>query len=405
MVKILHKWLFFLLLAGFANLLNAQNTDEQKPVDSIPEYEKLYKKAVTFIDSGKYKEAIPMLKKVLKDNKEFYMAHTKLAFILMKQKEYKEAEEEIEKSEMAFAHMKPKEYEDYKESVKKFEKLKKTPSASKEAKEEAQNALKTIPLDFETQKIKGIIFFLNNKFTESKPVIDTAVGIAKIEKIDDAELLYYRAQLMFKGKSYKSALETCESALEIKPKYIEVYMLKAEIRFANKEWNYAIKELNDAIKMMPAEKPDYTAYKLRAKAKFEVKDFKGAVTDWNVYIDGVPGEEEALISRGAAKINVNDNSGAIADLDEAIKINKKNAVSWCYRGVAKGGNKSFTEGLKDLDEAIKLKFDYGAAYVNRAAIKMALKQKEEACKDLQKADSLGDNMAFKLIEQYCKGAK
>jgi tetratricopeptide (TPR) repeat protein len=344
-------------------MLNAQVTEELQEKDTVPEYQKLYKKAVTFIDSGKYKESLPVLKKVLKENKEFYMAHTKMAYAHMKLKDYKEAEKAIQKSEAI------------------------------------------MPLDFETQKIKGINFYLNNKYRESKSAIDTAIGIARDDKIDDAELFYYRAQLMFKGKSYKSALEACESAVEIKPKYIEAILLKAEIRFASKEWNYAIKELNDAIKLMPADKPDYSAYKLRAKCKFEVKDFKGAVTDWNVYIDGVPGEEEALISRGAAKININDNSGAIADLDEAIKINKKNPVSYCYRGVAKGGNKSFTEGLKDLDEAIKLKFDYGAAYVNRAAIKMALKQKEEACKDLQKADSLGDNMAYKLIEQYCKGVK
>lgn len=361
MVKNVHKWLFFLILLVSCHLLKSQEKDGETPVDTVPEYLKLYKKAVTFIDSGKYKDALPVLKKVARENKEFYMAHTKMAYIYLKQKEYKEVEKAVKKSEII------------------------------------------MPLDFETQKIKGISYFLDNKLKESKSALDTAAMIAREDKIDDAELLYYRAQLMVKGKSYKTALEACESALEIKPKYLEVVMLKAEIRFTQKEYNYAIKELNEAIKIMPADKPDYNAYKLRAKTRFELKDFKGAVNDWNVYIEGIPGEEEALISRAASLININDNSKAIADLDEAIKINKKNPVSYCYRGVAKGGNKSYTEGLKDLDYAIKLKFDYGAAYVNRAAIKMALKQKEEACKDLQKADSLGDNMAFKLIEQYCKG--
>lgn len=360
MAKKAHKWLFLLILLTSVQFLKSQETDPEAKVDTVPEYQKLYNKALTFIDSGQYKEAIPVLKKVLKENKEFFMAHTKMAYIYMKQKDYKEVQKAVKKSEMIY------------------------------------------PLDYETQKIKGISYFLDNNFTESKSALDTAAMLMKETKIDDAELLYYRAQLMFKGKSYKPALETCESALELKPKYLEVYQLKAEIRFTNKEYNYAIKEINEAIKLMPAEKPDYSAYKLRAKCKFEMKDFRGAVNDWNIYIDGVPGEEEALISRAASLININDNSKAIADLDEAIKINKKNPVSYCYRGVAKGGNKVYTEALKDLDYAIKLKFDYGAAYVNRAAIKMALKQKEEACKDLQKADSLGDTMAVKLIEQYCK---
>ena len=94
--------------------------------------------------------------------------------------------------------------------------------------------------------------------------------------------------------------------------------------------------------------------------------------------------------------------GAIVDLDEAIKLNDKNPVSYNYRGVAKGESKQFVEGLKDLDYAIKLKYNYGEAFVNRAAIKFASKDKNGACEDLNKADSLGDEMAIKLIETYCK---
>ena len=60
------------------------------------------------------------------------------------------------------------------------------------------------------------------------------------------------------------------------------------------------------------------------------------------------------------------------------------------------------EALKDLDYSIKLKFDYPTAYVNRAAIKMASKDKRGACEDLGKADGLGDEMAVRLYDQYCK---
>lgn len=363
LVKALYKWFFALIFLGISANLNAQEDPQKKTADTIPEYQKLYTKALKLIDSAKYKEATPLLKKAVKEKKDFYPAFNKMAYILVKQENYKDAEKELEKAE------------------------------------------KIMPLDFETQKLKGIIYYKTNKFKECKMAIDTAMSIAKDDKIDDAELYYYQALLMFKGKSYKTALASCESAIDIKANYIEAMILKGEIRFAMKDYNYAIKELSDAIKVMSAEKPDYSAYKLRAKAKFEVADYKGAVTDWNVYIDGNANEEDALIARAAAKINSNDNSGAIADLDEAIKLNGKNPVSYCYRGVAKGGNKSYVEALKDLDYAIKLKFDYGAAYVNRAAIKMASKDKHGACADLQKADSLGDNMAFKLIEQYCKGGK
>lgn len=352
----IHKWLIF-SLTFLSFCLKGQ---EEEPKDTVPEYQKMYVKACKLLDSSKYKEALPIFKKVTKLKPEYWQAFNKMAYIKIQQKEYKDAEKDLIKSELL------------------------------------------LPQNFETLKLKGINFYLNNKYKESKGAIDTAIIIAVEDKIDDAELYYYQAQLMFKGKSYKTAIGACESAIEINKKYIEAYVLKGEVRFTMKDYNYAIKELSEGIKLMKPEKIDYKAYKLRAKSKFEVKDFKGAVTDWSVYIDANPNEEEALVARGAAKINTNDNTGAIADLDEAIKINAKNPVSYCYRGVAKGGNKNNTEALKDLDYAIKLKFDYAAAYVNRAAIKMASKDKHGACDDLKKADGLGDELALKLSEQYCK---
>lgn len=351
-----YKWFLF----GFIWCFLVPGKAQELKKDSIASHEVLYNKAKKLIDSAQYEAAIPLLKKAIKEKPVYWEAMNKMAFAKIKLKDYKEALKDLEKAE------------------------------------------KIAPLNYESLKLKGIAFYLSDKFKEAKTALDTAIYVLNDEKIDDAEIFYYRALLMFKGKSYKAALETCESALDFKPNYIEAMLLKGEIRFAKKEYNYAIKELNEAIKLMDETNKNYSAYKLRAKSKFEIGDYKGAVADWDAYIDGMPAEEEALISRGAAKINKNDNSGAINDLDQAIKMNPKNPVSYCYRGVAKGGNKQYVEALKDLDYSIKLKFDYPAAYVNRAAIKMASKDKRGACEDLGKADGLGDEMAVKLYEQYCR---
>jgi tetratricopeptide (TPR) repeat protein len=357
MRAIFYKWLIIVVIWYCSPAIYAQKKASE---DTIPKHEIFYNKGLALLDSMEYKEAITFFKKTVKAKPDHWEAYNKMALARIKLKDHKGAEKELEKAE------------------------------------------KIAPFLYETYKLKGINYYLNEQFKEAKASIDTAVYIATEEKIEDAELFYYRAQLMFKGKSYKSALDACESAIEFDPKFNEVRVLKGEIRFTMKDYNYAIRELDEAIKQMDPLKTDYRAYKLRAKSKFEVGDYKGAIKDWNVYIDAVPKEEEALVSRAAAKININDNTGAISDLDEAIKLNGKNAVSYCYRGVAKGGNKSYVEALKDLDYSIKLKFDYPAAYVNRAAIKMASKDKRGACDDLAKADGLGDEMALRLIEQYCK---
>jgi tetratricopeptide (TPR) repeat protein len=351
-----YKWFIFTVIWFFYLDIRAQVVKK----DSLPPFEEKYKEAIKLIDSAQYKQAIPLLKKAIKEKPNYWEAYNKMAYAKIKLEDYKDAFKDLDKAE------------------------------------------KIAPLNYQSLKMRGIALYLSENYKEAKVIIDTAIYVLNDENEDDPEIFYYRARLMFKGKAYKIALEACEYTLDLKSNYVEVIQLKGEIRFARKEYNYAIKELSEAIALMNETNRDYYAYKLRAKSKFEMADYRGAVTDWDAYIDGMPEEEEALISRASAKINANDNSGAIVDLDQAIKINSKNPVSYCYRGVAKGGNKQYVEALKDLDYSIKLKFDYPAAYVNRAAIKMASKDKRGACEDLGKADGLGDEMALKLYEKYCR---
>ena len=317
---------------------------------------KLYKQGCVLLDSSKYKEAIVLFKKSIKEKNDFIPAYNKMASAKMQLEDYKGAEKDI------------------------------------------QAALKITYNNFDARKTLAILYYKTKRYQESKQMMDSAFYV----KAEDAELLYYKAKLMFDGKANKPALDACSIALELNPKYIEVILLKAEIRFAMKEFQYVVKEITDALKLIPADKPNYEAYKLRAKARFEIADYKNAIKDWNVYLEAFPKEEAALVARGASKIESADFQGAISDLDAAIKLNDKNPVSYNYRGVAKGENKQFVDGLKDLDFAIKLRFNYAEAFVNRAAIKFASKDKNGACEDLNKADSLGDEMAVRLIETYCK---
>ncbi len=320
----------------------------------------LYKGGLKLIDSGDYDKAILEFKKSLKLKNDYYESWLKMGYCKMMLKDHTGADKDFIKAQ------------------------------------------ETGPNDFETLKLVGINFFLMKDYQHSKEYLDSAQLAYENEKIDDAEYHYYRGKLMYVGKSYKDALVECAAALDINKKYYEAMILRCEVRFAQKEYAYALRDLNETIKVLPEAKKDYNLYKLRAQSKFELKDYKGSVSDWSVYIDANSKDEEARISRAMARINTNDFTNAVVDLDEAIKMNPKNPVSWCYRGLAKGSNKQVVEGIKDIDYSIKLKFDYSTAYVNRAALKMAAKDKQGACDDLQKADSLGNVMAPQLYEQYCK---
>lgn len=369
----LYRWLFCLLVGFSCSSIFAQEKPVKKDVEllngvaAIDTSAKVEEKHITFykeglklMDSSDYKAAISQFKKANKVKKEFFEAYLKSAEAKIKLNDYRGADKDLELARVYG------------------------------------------PNDFDTYKLRGINYFHMNNFKESKSCLDSALNLFEDEKKDDPEFFYFRAKLMFKGKSFKTALEACDVALDMDPKYYDAMILKCEIRFTAKEYAYAIKVLNETISALPELKMDYNLYKMRAQTKFHLRDFRGSANDWNVYIDAIPKEEEAYVMRAAALINCNDFTKAIIDLDEAIKLNPKNHVSYCYRGLAKGSNKQIIEGIKDLDYSIKLKFDYAEAFVNRAALKMAAKDKQGACNDLQKADSLGNEQAPGLYDKFCK---
>ncbi len=379
----LYTWclVLFISLLPFAGM--AQRKKKQKK-----------KEDMTLIDQNKGSSLTTTEDTTIVAQKEPYIVAFEAGLKLIDSLDYKKAINEFKKS----TKLKPDHFESWLKMGYCKTMLKDYSAADKDY----IKAQETGPNDFETMKMIGINFFLWENYKESKVYLDSALFLYKEEKVEDAEYHFYRAKLMYKGKSIKTALDECSIAMELKKNYYDAMILKCELRFAGKEWAYALRELNETIKALPEKLKNYDLYKMRAKTKFEMKDYKGCVQDWSVYIDANSKDEEAYISRAMARINMNDHTNAIVDLDEAIKLNKKNCVSYCYRGLAKGCNKQIVEGIKDLDYSIKLKFDYSTAYVNRASLKMAAKDKRGACDDLQKADSLGNELAPGLYEQYCK---
>src|SRR5262249_27234084 len=140
--------------------------DIEAKIDTVPEYIKIYNTASALTDSGKYDEALLLYKKVLKANKDYYMCYNRIAFGYLKKEKYKDCEKNIKKAE------------------------------------------EIMPMNFESIKVKGIMYLMQENFKDAKTALDSAVSEAEAKKLEDAELYYYQALLMYKGKSYKKALQT-----------------------------------------------------------------------------------------------------------------------------------------------------------------------------------------------------
>ncbi|OIQ64633.1 lipoprotein NlpI [mine drainage metagenome] len=78
----------------------------------------------------------------------------------------------------------------------------------------------------------------------------------------------------------------------------------------------------EAIKLSPKEPANYI---LRGRAKMNLKDYNGALKDFDIAISLNPNNEEAWYYRGLAKMEQRDNS-ARADFSKALTLGSTDAA-------------------------------------------------------------------------------
>ena len=348
-----HLLIFFLF---FGKIILFAQKDTVRSIDPAAD---LYKSGIKKMDSLRFKEALQIFQKALKKNSQMTECYNKMAFCKMKLNDFEGASEDLQKS------------------------------------------LQLQPDNYECIKYLGRSYFFDKKYNEAKRTYDEALKLNP----NDFELLFFVAELKAVGRDLKGAIDLFTACINEKENYAEAYFQRAFLKFDLEDFNYSIKDITDGFRYRKDTAFYLEAQECRAKARFQVGDFKGCAEDYSKILERSPKHENSLTFRGAARIYLNDNSGAIDDLSKAIEINKKSYVAFNFRGVAKGGNKQYVEALKDLDQAIKIKFNYASAYVNRASIKMASRDKKGACADLEKADQLGSDVAYKLIQKYCSNSR
>ena len=106
--------------------------------------------------------------------------------------------------------------------------------------------------------------------------------------------------------------------------------------------------------------------------------------------------------QGDAKYDLEDYRGAISDHNKAIELNPKYAVAYNNRGIAKGNLEDYRGAISDYNKVIELNPQYADAYYNRGVAKYILKDTNGACLDWSKAGELGYMKAYDLIKEYCK---
>jgi tetratricopeptide (TPR) repeat protein len=111
---------------------------------------------------------------------------------------------------------------------------------------------------------------------------------------------------------------------------------------------------NKEARCLPAEALVPCVLNSRGTVKSKMKDYAGAIADYNKAIELNPGEADSYINRGDAKFKLKDYIGAIADYGIAIKIDPADATVYSDRGIAYFRNKEYACAIADFKAALKI---------------------------------------------------
>jgi len=110
---------------------------------------------------------------------------------------------------------------------------------------------------------------------------------------------------------------------------------------------------------------------------------------------------EEYLKSGIDRYELKDYKGSLSDFTLALELNPKYSEAFFYRGLIYGKEfHKYQKALKDFDKAIKYNPEYAEAYLNRGVTYRILDDLKHAVPDWRKARDLGMKDAVELIAKY-----
>lgn len=169
-----------------------------------------------------------------------------------------------------------------------------------------------------------------------------------------------------------------------------------------KEYKSAIECFDSAIVM---DENDEFAYAFRAKAKYFLKDYEGAVSDAEKSLE-LRKTSYAYNAIANVKLINGDFQGAIEDLTNAVELNPKYMQCYEMRARANVKLENYVDALKDAGMAMKLDSEFSQNYEVKAMAEMGLKDYQSASRDFSIASKMykaeGNRKAHRITKKLAK---
>ena len=167
----------------------------------------------------------------------------------------------------------------------------------------------------EFEQLSGTNIKFQVRAEELKTQTIASINKALIKNPKDAKLFKLRGDLKYESDDIKGAIADYSKAILLNPKDATVYFARGKAKWILDNYNGAILDYNRAIILNSKDKE---IYKSRAEVKNYYEAFNGAIQDYNKAIE--LNDTISYLERGMLKLIVNNEKGAISDFDKYVEL-------------------------------------------------------------------------------------
>jgi tetratricopeptide (TPR) repeat protein len=212
--------------------------------------------------------------------------------------------------------------------------------------------------------------------------------------IDNAIISYTRFSIddEIKNKSHKELqndIAFYTDTINRGTKNINLYYKRGLSKFYIKDFKGAIKDFDEILKINPL---DSDVLLKRGSLKAEIGNHEKAIIDYTKSINIYP-TFLAFESRGISQTELGDYSSAIEDFSKAIEIDPYNSDTYYNRGFTRYYMKEYTLAIEDFTKAIEINPSRHDAYNNRGLSKIETQDFKGALRDFYEALKLNKENA------------
>ena len=206
----------------------------------------------------------------------------------------------------------------------------------------------------------------------------------------------FRSKQAIVDDQYPEAIELLNAVIKVHPQMHDPYFLRAIAKYNLGDYKGAENDLNKAIDIKP-NFPDALMY--RGISRERMLNFSEAIKDFNRALELDPFHDDVIVSKAFTKTIQEDYREAIELCNEALKINKQNERAYLCRAWCKYKIFDLEGAVADYTKAIKLNKFNAETFTKRGMVRAFQLKYNEALEDLNHAlemDSLNLHTLYQL---------